>query len=954
MGLFNYPDRWHNRAMNSVHAWAHSKKPPVSKLLATNLKTVFTGAADIFTTMLKLAFVQPAGMVAKTALGTCRIVKRNLAQNLYDDLPGATDWVRTAGKLAVLSLGEFISIMATVGALVTPKIARISSRFQANGGVYKKEPLPWTPEGKAFAKLVVEANKLSKIELIQSRARSAKDAALRFRKEVEKQKTGLNGILQRSLTAAVQTLDASRDKADQAAKSSKIEAQKAKDQAILLQTLLKQAETKLKAMQTNQATFNRLKLLEKAGQTAATVAEADAISTWAIASKLKELCEIRKSDAARISSYQKEAEAAVEEAKKMSAEAEAAKKLTDLLKIDAEGIARTHSKNQAALKPLDEKAAVPLKRAADWAKGSADRAQLFTTWLEWGLANRKHAAENRWDIRSYESFIKKIQNLQADADPHRQKIGSCAVAVKASVERVKDLYEASLLRVAAEIFNDETAALSDLVTVTREANRHIQEAQQAWKDAVKAAEEKKPDPANLNRLIPRAKQSVYAAVAAVAKAKDQEALANKFLRELKILEKASPTGVNFATLEADVAAAVAAFKLAEKALKEAKKLEQEIRDLQAAIVESNQLPPFEEIYRDATAISLYGEQCLEDTKNAIRTIKANFAQVEKVPLENLEDLVTEAKARSDEVTEMAARAERNSLVFTDILAEAIKKQKAFHAIPAQVATIRVWAEIAEDVAKKMKLAATEAVTAAQNVEAACDGRVAKEIRELKIAASKTSELITAEKARVAAALAHLEVESLGNPKGDLNKHFAQAIKYLKEALHAMKDAEDHFDRYERAFEHTYQTLITKYLIKTADFIFVRKALNQRDLSFEEAHLLLIKKIKNLTNKMSDILKAFDKEATEKKQASEYLFIATQKIVEEPKTFDEALLYLRAAEAASAKAASSFKQLKPDLRPINDSSDARLFWRLKRGNFRLLYSSMSKIAPFKPPKNRIIS
>ncbi len=38
-------------------------------------------------------------------------------------------------------------------------------------------------------------------------------------------------------------------------------------------------------------------------------------------------------------------------------------------------------------------------------------------------------------------------------------------------------------------------------------------------------------------------------------------------------------------------------------------------------------------------------------------------------------------------------------------------------------------------------------------------------------------------------------------------------------------------------------------------------------------------------------------------------------------------------------------LKPDLRPINDSSDARLFWRLKRGNFRLLYSSMSKIAPF---------
>ncbi len=40
-----------------------------------------------------------------------------------------------------------------------------------------------------------------------------------------------------------------------------------------------------------------------------------------------------------------------------------------------------------------------------------------------------------------------------------------------------------------------------------------------------------------------------------------------------------------------------------------------------------------------------------------------------------------------------------------------------------------------------------------------------------------------------------------------------------------------------------------------------------------------------------------------------------------------------------------RHFKPDLRPINDSSDARLFWRLKRGNFRLLYSSMSKIAPF---------
>ncbi len=40
-----------------------------------------------------------------------------------------------------------------------------------------------------------------------------------------------------------------------------------------------------------------------------------------------------------------------------------------------------------------------------------------------------------------------------------------------------------------------------------------------------------------------------------------------------------------------------------------------------------------------------------------------------------------------------------------------------------------------------------------------------------------------------------------------------------------------------------------------------------------------------------------------------------------------------------------QMFKPDLRPINDSSDARLFWRLKRGNFRLLYSSMSKIAPF---------
>ncbi len=32
---------------------------------------------------------------------------------------------------------------------------------------------------------------------------------------------------------------------------------------------------------------------------------------------------------------------------------------------------------------------------------------------------------------------------------------------------------------------------------------------------------------------------------------------------------------------------------------------------------------------------------------------------------------------------------------------------------------------------------------------------------------------------------------------------------------------------------------------------------------------------------------------------------------------------------AVKATISFK---PDLRPINDSSDARLFWRLKRGNF----------------------
>ncbi len=937
MGLFNNFDKWHNKAMNDVNACVQTKAPISRfKLVAANFKTVGTGAADIFANLLKLVLIQPVGMLAKGGLGLVRAVTySNLAQPTYDKLSGPTDWVKTTRKLTILSIGELVSIIGTVGSLVTPKVAQYNVRFQ-NNRTFEKAPLPIlkTPEQikaedaakkaaeeaaakkaadeKAFAELVAEANKYDKIKVIQTKAQFLKDEAFRLGKIVEGQKKTLDSALTAAVTADVQTMDALIAQGDKADAVTNVDAKNAKAHADSFQTLIKQADAKLKANQTDQATVDGLAALAKEAQALAQKAQDDANATATIAQNLKNVCTLRKTDASNISNYETAAATALADANKAAVEAQNAQQNAEKVKGLADGIVAANKKDQAALKPLVAQADIDLQAAVNGAAKAATELQRFQKWLDW--ANGQKGLGNKFDPKPYDSFIAKIQGLQGDARVSLNKAEGHLVAVKAAVDDVKTLYVASQLRGFADILKDGDAASVELAKFNRLASARIADANKAWDNAVKEAKNKTPNPTKLDALIADANKQAADAATAIASAKTQAALAKQSLSELKALEAAKQTSTaeaaDIVAFEKVVTPAVSEFGKAEKDAVEANMVEGQIRILQTAIVEANKRPSLKDLLDDAQNAYKAAVKAATSVDDAHIDINTNLKNIGTADLDDVEDLIKEAKRLAQEAATNAPKAQAEADKFAALVADVKIKNRAYQASDASVLQIE---DLAAKAAKKAVDAKTEAEEIAKlDVDAAYTARVAKEIAALKLAASEAARLAGEAKGRVVTLLAKLDaaLQIAGGAKAHESNGYLVCVTHLTDAKKAVKEAEDQgaFALNQAA---TLKTLKGKNLIPTAEIDTIEADVKLAGTTAVDAKDLLGNKVKDLISGMNGIVTVFKDEVTTNSKASDDSFTeattALQK-AKDAKTVDEAYTAYSAAITASHKARAAFVTL----------------------------------------------
>lgn len=140
------PASFHNKTMNYLDKVAHSRTSwpnRTPRMIGANIVAIGTGVSAALAELLKLTLIQPAGLLLNGGLRTVRVITcKEFGESTLKQLPGTKDWLKSVQKTLLLTTSSLLSLMATVGSLVSSKPSQWNSSLQQKAGLYEKEKTP--------------------------------------------------------------------------------------------------------------------------------------------------------------------------------------------------------------------------------------------------------------------------------------------------------------------------------------------------------------------------------------------------------------------------------------------------------------------------------------------------------------------------------------------------------------------------------------------------------------------------------------------------------------------------------------------------------------------------------------------------------------------------------------------------------------------------------------------